>query len=117
MSYAVMAHVTDYDVWHESEQAVTVEMVIRTLHHNADVAKAAVAHALQMLRGIGPSPTPMRWNMRSSPAATFYRKRRSNSYPILWATISNPKICSNDQMPVYLMTDLQIFRFADPRLQ
>jgi hypothetical protein len=31
MSYAVMAHVTDYDVWHESETPVTVEMVIQTL--------------------------------------------------------------------------------------
>ncbi len=56
MSYAVMAHVTDYDVWHESEEVVTVEMVIRTLHHNAEIAKAAVANALRKLQGIGPSP-------------------------------------------------------------
>lgn len=56
MSYAVMAHVTDYDVWHESEEAVTVEMVIRTLQHNAEVAKAAVANALRLLQDIGPSP-------------------------------------------------------------
>ena len=50
------AEITDYDVWHESEQAVTVEMVIRTLLHNADVAKAAVSHAIQLLAGAGPSP-------------------------------------------------------------
>lgn len=56
MSYAVMAHVTDYDVWHESEEAVTVEMVVRTLQRNAEVAKDAVANALQALKGIGPSP-------------------------------------------------------------
>lgn len=56
MSYAVMAHVTDYDVWHESEEAVTVEMVIRTLQHNAEVAKEAVVNALRALRGVGPSP-------------------------------------------------------------
>jgi len=56
MSYAVMAHVTDYDVWHESEEGVTVEMVIRTLQHNAEVAKSAVANALRSLAGIGPSP-------------------------------------------------------------
>ncbi len=56
MSYAVMAHVTDYDVWHESEEAVTVEMVIRTLQHNAEVAKTSVANALRRLRNIGPSP-------------------------------------------------------------
>ncbi len=42
MAYAVMAHVTDFDVWHESEQAVTVEMVIRTLNENVALAKQAV---------------------------------------------------------------------------
>lgn len=40
--YAVMAHVTDYDVWHTSEQPVTVEMVIETLQHNTTVAQQAV---------------------------------------------------------------------------
>ena len=30
MCYAVMAHVTDYDVWHEGEEPVTVEMVVIT---------------------------------------------------------------------------------------
>ena len=56
MSFAVMAHVTDYDVWHESEEAVTVEMVIETLLHNADVAKQAVANAIRRLADVGPSP-------------------------------------------------------------
>ena len=56
MSYAVMAHVTDYDVWHESEEPVTVEMVIKTLLHNADVAKQAVANAIRLLAGAGPTP-------------------------------------------------------------
>jgi 5'-methylthioadenosine phosphorylase len=56
MSYAVMAHVTDYDVWHESATPVTVEMVIRTLLHNAEVAKQAVANALRLLADAGPSP-------------------------------------------------------------
>ena len=56
MSYACMAHVTDYDVWHESEEAVTVEMVIKTLLHNADVAKVAVANAIRLLADAGPSP-------------------------------------------------------------
>ena len=56
MSYAVMAHVTDYDVWHESEEPVSVEMVVRTLLHNADVAKQAVANAIRLLADAGPSP-------------------------------------------------------------
>lgn len=55
MSYACMAHVTDYDVWHETEEAVTVEAVIRTLLSNAEVAKQAVANAIGLLAGIGPS--------------------------------------------------------------
>lgn len=56
MSYAVMAHVTDYDVWHESAEPVTVEMVVRTLHHNAEVAKTAVVNAIALLANAGPSP-------------------------------------------------------------
>ncbi len=56
ISYAVMAHITDYDVWHESEEAVTVERVIATLMHNAEVAKEAVANAVTLLADAGPSP-------------------------------------------------------------
>jgi len=40
--YAVMAHVTDYDVWHTSEEPVTVEMVIEILHRNTQLAHEAV---------------------------------------------------------------------------
>jgi 5'-methylthioadenosine phosphorylase len=40
--YAVMAHVTDYDVWHISEQPVTVDMVIEILHRNTELAQQAV---------------------------------------------------------------------------
>ncbi|MBX3050574.1 MAG: S-methyl-5'-thioadenosine phosphorylase [Caldilineaceae bacterium] len=56
MSYACMAHITDYDVWHETEEPVTVEAVVRTLLRNADVAKNAVANAIARLADIGPSP-------------------------------------------------------------
>ena len=40
--YAVMAHVTDYDVWHTSEKPVTVEMVIEILHRNTELAQEAI---------------------------------------------------------------------------
>jgi 5'-methylthioadenosine phosphorylase len=40
--YAVMAHVTDYDVWHRSEKPVTVEMVIDILNRNTQIAQQAV---------------------------------------------------------------------------
>ncbi len=56
MSYAVMAHITDYDVWHESEEPVTVEAVIRVLLRNAEVAKQSVDNAVRMLAQAGPSP-------------------------------------------------------------
>ena len=42
MCYAVMAHVTDYDVWHVSESPVTVEMVIQTLNKNTQLAQEAI---------------------------------------------------------------------------
>ncbi len=56
MSYAVMAHVTDYDVWHESETPVTVEMVVQTLLSNTEVAKQAVGNAIRRLESAGTSP-------------------------------------------------------------
>ena len=42
MCYAVMAHVTDYDVWHVSESPVTVDMVIQTLNKNTTFAQEAI---------------------------------------------------------------------------
>lgn len=44
IAYASMAHITDYDVWHESEEAVTVEMVIQTIKKNTTLAQDAIAH-------------------------------------------------------------------------
>lgn len=42
--YAAMAHVTDYDCWHENEAPVTVDMVIGNLMANAAVTKQALAN-------------------------------------------------------------------------
>ncbi len=42
MCYGVMAHVTDYDVWHESEEVVSVEAVIRVLRQNTTLAQNAL---------------------------------------------------------------------------
>jgi 5'-methylthioadenosine phosphorylase len=49
MCYAVMAHVTDYDVWHESETPVTVEMVIQTLNKNTEAAREAIRNLVNGL--------------------------------------------------------------------
>ena len=48
--YAVMAHVTDYDVWHVSEMPVTVEMVVQTLNKNTAVAQEAIHHFVSNLK-------------------------------------------------------------------
>ncbi len=50
LCYATMAHVTDYDVWHESEAPVTVEMVIQTLHQNTQVAQDAIRNLVRGLK-------------------------------------------------------------------
>lgn len=49
MCYAVMAHVTDYDVWHQSEETVSVDMVIKTLHHNTDIAQKTITTLVAQL--------------------------------------------------------------------
>jgi 5'-methylthioadenosine phosphorylase len=48
--YVVMAHVTDYDVWHISEQTVTVDIVIEILHRNTAIAQQAVRNLVKRLR-------------------------------------------------------------------
>lgn len=49
MCYAIMAHVTDYDVWHITEEPVSVEMVVRTLMQNTEKAQQAVQTLVQNL--------------------------------------------------------------------
>ena len=49
IAYGVMAHVTDYDVWHESAEPVTVEMVIQTLQQNTKIAQDAIGHLVQTM--------------------------------------------------------------------
>lgn len=47
--YAVLALVTDYDVWHVSEQPVTAEMVIANLQRNVAQAKRVLATLIPRL--------------------------------------------------------------------
>lgn len=42
MCYSVMAHVTDYDVWHISEAPVSVDIVVHTLMQNTNLAQTAI---------------------------------------------------------------------------
>jgi len=47
--YSVMAHVTDYDVWHTTEEAVSVEMVVKTLQRNTEIAQRSISTLVTML--------------------------------------------------------------------
>jgi len=46
--YATLALATDYDCWHETQEAVTVEAILATLHKNVALAK-------QILKAVVPS--------------------------------------------------------------
>jgi 5'-methylthioadenosine phosphorylase len=47
--YATMALVTDYDVWHETEEDVSVEAVVAVLRQNVETARAIVRRAVTLL--------------------------------------------------------------------
>lgn len=49
MCYTTMAHVTDYDVWHVSEEPVTVEMVILTLFQNVSIAQETIKNMVKRI--------------------------------------------------------------------
>lgn len=40
--YATLACATDYDCWHDTHEAVTIEMVVQNLQKNVDVAKRII---------------------------------------------------------------------------
>lgn len=51
MHYAVMAHITDYDVWHTGE-SVSTDMVIRQFNANLALAQKAIANAVEKLGNV-----------------------------------------------------------------
>lgn len=50
LCYTVMAHVTDYDVWHLEQEPVSVGAVITVLNRNTQVATQAIANLAKHLR-------------------------------------------------------------------
>jgi len=40
--YSVIFHITDYDVWHQTEEPVSVDLVIETLNKNISLTKNAI---------------------------------------------------------------------------
>lgn len=51
LCYATLALVTDYDCWHSSEESVTVEMILATLHKNVEQAKRILRAAVPVVAG------------------------------------------------------------------
>ena len=49
MCYATMAWITDYDCWHESEESVTVEMVVQNLLQNVAASKEMLHRVIPQL--------------------------------------------------------------------
>ncbi len=47
LCYTTIAHITDYDVWHTSEDPVTVEMILRILNQNMERIKEAITYLCQ----------------------------------------------------------------------
>jgi len=47
MCYAAFAHVTDYDVWHVHEESVTVEMILKVLKKNGQIANESVLNLIK----------------------------------------------------------------------
>jgi 5'-methylthioadenosine phosphorylase len=47
--YSTIALATDYDCWHHSEEAVTVEAVLEVMKHNIETSKALISEAVKML--------------------------------------------------------------------
>ncbi len=47
--YATMALVTDYDVWHDTEEDVSVEAVVKILQKNVETARAILQAAVRLV--------------------------------------------------------------------
>jgi len=56
--YAVLANVTDYDVWHVSEEPVSVEMLIDNLLQNAEMAKKIIKKVVPHIPEARTCPCP-----------------------------------------------------------
>ncbi len=56
IAYATMAHITDYDSWHESEAPVTADRVMNTFQKNIALAERALALAVERLDASTTSP-------------------------------------------------------------
>ena len=54
LCYATLALVTDYDCWHETEEAVSVGAILDIMHTNVETAKQVLHDALKLAKNLGP---------------------------------------------------------------
>jgi 5'-methylthioadenosine phosphorylase len=58
LCYATLALVTDYDCWHETEDAVSVGAILSIMHKNVETAKIVLRHALELAKDLGTCSCP-----------------------------------------------------------
>ncbi len=81
--YATLACATDYDVWHESEAAVSVEIIIANLLKNVETSKKILREAVRSIplgeRGGCPCPTALSNAIVTSPERITARTKEELS--------------------------------------
>ncbi len=75
IAYATMAHVTDYDVWHEAEEEVTLDIVIANLNANVTIAEQGIRTAVAKLAG------EPEWLSHSALASAMISQRKREHVP------------------------------------
>ncbi|MEX2148082.1 MAG: S-methyl-5'-thioadenosine phosphorylase [Candidatus Rokuibacteriota bacterium] len=78
LCYATLALATDYDVWHDTHAAVSVETVIQNLLHNVATAKDVLRRVIPAIGGprTCACPTLLQSAVITSPAAFPHATRR-----------------------------------------
>src|SRR5881409_390677 len=78
LCYATLALATDYDVWHETHEAVSVEAVIANLGKNVAKAKAVLRHVIPMIGGsrVCECPSLLKAAVITSPKAFAPKTRK-----------------------------------------
>ena len=79
LCYATLALVTDYDVWHATHEAVTVEAVVANLLKNVSTAKDVLRRVIPRIGGTRTCPCPslLKDAVITSPAAFPARTRKT----------------------------------------
>ena len=85
--YASLSFVTDYDVWHEEEEAVSVELILDNLHHNISQAKSLIKKAIQNIpsqpdRGKCPCPRALENTIVTQPSL-IPEETKNNLWPLI----------------------------------